>query len=114
MTLDAIEARMASEFGDARMLLAIGRGAVGGGRLRSEAFRGEAVGRQLEEAVKECAARAVCISVDLGTRTVTANPLFGWRAEAFERSFLTGRRRPVADAQRHRARHRRDGFPVHS
>jgi hypothetical protein len=88
LTLDAIEARMLDEFNDARIVLAMGRGARGSGRLRSEAFRAADLPRQLDEAVKECAERQVCFSVDLATRTVTVSPLIGWRAAAFERTFV--------------------------
>ena len=38
LTLDAIEKDVVGEFNDARALLALGRGAVGGPRLKSEAF----------------------------------------------------------------------------
>ncbi len=38
LTLDAIEKDVIGEFNDARALLALGRGAVGGPRLKSEAF----------------------------------------------------------------------------
>jgi hypothetical protein len=88
LTLDEIEDRMTTEFADARMLLAIGRGANGGGRLRSEVFRGADLTRQLDEAVKECTTRAACVSIDLVARTLTVNPLFGWRSAAFERTFV--------------------------
>jgi hypothetical protein len=88
LTLDAIEARMLKEFDDARMVLAIGRGARGGGRLRSEAFSADQLPRQLEEAVKECAERTACFSADLAAGTVTLTPLIGWHASAFERTFV--------------------------
>jgi len=88
LTLDAIEMRMLEEFGDARIVLAIGRGARGGGRLRSEAFVADALPRQLEEAVRECAARVACVAVDPKGTTVTVTPLIGWRTAFFERTFV--------------------------
>lgn len=87
LTLDAIEMRMLEEFGDARIVLAIGRGARGGGRMRSEAFVADALPRQLDEAVRECAARVACVAVDPKAGTVTVTPLIGWRAAFFERTF---------------------------
>ena len=38
VTLDQIEQTILSEFHDPRLYLALGRGAIGGGRLRSEAY----------------------------------------------------------------------------
>ena len=38
-TLDEIEKNVIAKFGDARLLLALGRGAIGSGRLRSEAYQ---------------------------------------------------------------------------
>ncbi len=47
----------AAGFGDPRVYLALGRGAVGSGRLRSEAFSAKAVDRQLDEARKQFVTR---------------------------------------------------------
>jgi hypothetical protein len=88
LTLDAIETRMLGEFHDARIVLAIGRGARGGGRLRSEAFRADDLPRQLGEAVKECAARTSCVAVEPAGHSMTLSPLIGWRAASFERTFV--------------------------
>ena len=88
MTLDGIEARLLRESGDARVVLALGRGARGSGRLRSEAFRADRIDEQLAEAVKECAERVSCVDVDLRAGTVTISPLLGWRAAAMEGTFL--------------------------
>ena len=41
VTLDQIENTVLAEFNDPRVYLALGRGAVGSGRLRSEAFSGK-------------------------------------------------------------------------
>jgi hypothetical protein len=87
LTLDAIESRLLEESGDARVVFALGRGARGSGRLRSEAFRVDRLDQQLEEAVKECAERVACVDVDLTAGTLTISPLLGWRAAALERTF---------------------------
>jgi hypothetical protein len=87
LTLDEIEALMLASFGDARMSLAIGRGAVGGGRLRSEAFRADRIETQLSEAQAECATSVSCVRLDLTGNLVEVSPLVGWREEAFVRSF---------------------------
>jgi hypothetical protein len=88
LTLDALEARLLEEFDDARVVLALGRGARGSGRLRSEAFQAAKLDQQLEEAVKECAERVSCVHVDVAAGTLTISPLLGWRAAAIERTFV--------------------------
>jgi Protein of unknown function, DUF547 len=87
VTLDEIEARLLEEFGDARIVLALGRGARGGGRLRSEAFQPARLSEQLQGALEECAQRVNCVRVDAVGRTLTISPLIGWHAAVFERSF---------------------------
>jgi hypothetical protein len=86
LTLDEIEMKVAG-FGDARALLALGRGAVGSPRLRSEAYREATLDAQLGDVVKECAVRSVCTSIDRATSTLSINAIFGWRQEQFVASF---------------------------
>jgi len=88
LTLDAIEQRMLKEFGDARIVLALGRAALGSGRLRSEAYQADRVEDQLQEALKECVARLACVALDRDAKTVTVTPMIGWRTEAFEQAFI--------------------------
>jgi hypothetical protein len=83
LTLDAIEKTILIPFGDSRILLALGRGAIGSGRLKSEVYRGDALNDQLETIVKEFAARTACFKVDAAANTVTVSPLFSWRQDAF-------------------------------
>ena len=87
LTLDEIETKAIAGFGDARALLALGRGARGSPRLRSEAFRAATLDAQLGDVVKECAVRSVCTRIDRATSTLEINPLFGWRTEQFVASF---------------------------
>ena len=89
LTLDAIEAKIAA-FGDARLLLALGRGARGSPRLRSEAYRAERLDAQLDAVVKECATRAVCTHVDLASNTLLVTPVVGWHEAAFVKTFAAG------------------------
>lgn len=104
LTLDEIEKIMIAAFGDARMLLALGRGAIGGGRLISESFQGSRLEAQLTRAVKECAARVACVKIDRGTGTLTVTPLVSWREDAFVKTFATqgadrwGSRAPIERA----------------
>ena len=57
MTLDQIENTVLAEFNDPRVYLALGRGAVGSGRLRSEAFSAKSVDKQLEQTKAQFASR---------------------------------------------------------
>jgi hypothetical protein len=83
LTLDQIEQMVLPEFHDPRVYFALGRGAVGGGRLRSEAFAAASLDRQLSEAVSECTTRSQCVEVDRDANTVVASPIFSWRERDF-------------------------------
>src|SRR5947207_290375 len=56
LTLDQIEQTILPEFHDPRVYFALGRGAIGGGRLRSEPFAGAKLETQLTETANECIA----------------------------------------------------------
>ena len=64
LTLDQIEQTVLPAFADPRLYFALGRGAVGGGRLRSEAFTAAALEEQLAEVASECLSRAQCVHID--------------------------------------------------
>lgn len=83
VTLDAIEQRILPGFRDPRMYLALGRGAVGGGRLRSEAFTASRLEEQLAAVEAECPRRASCALLDRTAATLTVSPIFSWRSEEF-------------------------------
>ncbi len=102
LTLDQIEAKIASAFGDARLILALGRGALGSPRLRSEVYRADTLGAQLDAVVKECAERRRCATLDRAANTLTMTPLVGWQAAAFERTFpdTAGRWRTRSNIER--------------
>jgi hypothetical protein len=87
VTLDEIEAVLVSELGDARLALALGRGALGGGRLRSEAYTADRLEQQLAEMVAECATKVTCVHVDPARDLVELSPLIGWQEGAFVRTF---------------------------
>jgi hypothetical protein len=83
LTLDQIEQTVLSAFNDPRVYLAIGRGAVGGGRLRSEAFQAARLEAQLTEVASECASRSQCVQIDRAQNTVSASAIFSWREKDF-------------------------------
>jgi hypothetical protein len=83
VTLDQIEQTVLPGFGDPRVFLALGRGAVGSGRLRSEAYSGAALERQLTEVANECATRAQCVEIDKSANEVRVSSIFSWRQKEF-------------------------------
>lgn len=87
LTLDQIEQTVLTTFNDPRVFLALGRGAVGSGRLRSEAYTGADIERQLADAAGECVRRAQCIDIDRDGNAVKVNAIFSWRERDFTASY---------------------------
>ena len=87
VTLDGIEKDMLTPLGDARAFLALGRGSVGGGRLRSEAFTAARIDDQLTAVAAESLARDEIVDVDEEQNQLTVSPLFAWREDGFVASF---------------------------
>lgn len=90
LTLDAIERDVIPAFNDARALLALSRGAIGGPRLKSEAFTPEKLDAQLETMQQELVTRRDLVFVDVANERLSVNPLFSWREDAFVKT-LAGR-----------------------
>ncbi len=74
---------MLTPLGDARVFLALGRGAVGGGRLRSEAFDDSRLDEQLTAVASETLTRKEVVRVDIADNQLMVSPLFSWRETAF-------------------------------
>jgi hypothetical protein len=83
LTLDQIEQTVLNDFHDPRLYFAIGRGAIGGGRLRSEAFTPGRLEEQLADVAAECVSRAQCVQVDRESGKVSASAIFSWRENEF-------------------------------
>src|SRR5580765_672078 len=83
LTLDQIEQTILPKFDDPRLYFALGRGAVGGGRLRSETFSADTIEKQLAEVASECVTRAECIQVDAATNKLMASAIFSWHEKEF-------------------------------
>src|SRR5437868_4138657 len=79
LTLDQIEQTVLPEFKDPRIYFALGRGSVGGGRLKSEAFAAATLESQLASVAAECATRGHCIQVDRTADKLLVSPIFSWR-----------------------------------
>jgi hypothetical protein len=87
LTLDQIEQQVLPTFQDARVYFALGRGAVGSGRLRSEAFTAERLETQLTEAQQECASRSECVQIDRQENVVSVSSIFSWREQEFAAAY---------------------------
>jgi hypothetical protein len=86
LTLDEIE-KLIAAWGDARLLLALGRGSIGSPRLRSEVYRGARLEEQLADAVKGFVRSARNFRLDRDAATVKVTPLLSWRGPVFSASF---------------------------
>lgn len=87
VSLDGIEKDILAPLGDARVFLALGRGAYGGGRLRSEAFDGPTIDTQLAAVVEETVTRTALVEIDPVNNVVSVSPLFSWREPVFVQTF---------------------------
>lgn len=83
VTLDQIEHEILPTFGDPRAFLALGRGAIGSGRLRSEAFSAARVQEQLQAVQAECLERVQCAQIDRVAGVVRISPIFSWDSKSF-------------------------------
>jgi hypothetical protein len=104
LTLDQIEQTILPGFADPRLFLAIGRGAIGSGRLRSEAFTAANLERQLVEVAAECTNRGQCANVDRPDNKVLISSIFSWRSKEFSDTYadrapsIFGARSPIERA----------------
>jgi uncharacterized protein DUF547 len=87
LTLDQIEQTVLPTFHDPRLFLALGRGAVGSGRLRSEAFTAADLERQLSEVASECASRSQCVNIDHAHNQMQISSVFSWRRNDFAEAY---------------------------
>ena len=83
LTLNAIETTVIAAFGDPRLFLALGRGAVDSGRLRSETYSGPSLEVKLEQVVAEFATTARHVTLDRFGRELRVSAIFGWREADF-------------------------------
>ncbi|HEY7791332.1 MAG TPA: DUF547 domain-containing protein [Vicinamibacterales bacterium] len=83
VTLDQIEQQILPTFNDPRVFLALGRGALGSGRLRSEAFSSTRLEQQLAAVRAECLDQVQCAQVDRVAGVVNISPIFSWDAASF-------------------------------
>ena len=94
---------MLAELDDPRVYLALGRGAVGSGRLRSEAFGAKAVDKQLAQTKAQFAVTPRWAKVSALAGKVSISPILSWRSAAFieeyaDDSFDLPKREPLERA----------------
>src|SRR5215831_16238944 len=98
VTLDQIEKEVLPTFHDPRVYFALGRGAVGSGRLRSEAFVPGSLEEQLLDVAAECVTRNQCAQLDRESGKMTVSSIFSWHEKEF--SDVYGPKAPAAVANR--------------
>jgi hypothetical protein len=98
LTLDQIDQTILPGFHDPRVYFALGRGALGSGRLRSEAFVPARLEAQLAEAAGECVGRAQCLEIDREANKVNVSSIFSWREKEFTAAYADAA--PAAFANR--------------
>lgn len=83
VTLDDIEKRILPEFTDPRVYLALGMGAVGSGRLRSEAYAADRLEAQLAEATAEFVTTQEHVEIDRNLNELRISAIIGWHEREF-------------------------------
>jgi hypothetical protein len=96
VTLDEIEKTVLPEFRDPRVYLALGRGAVGSGRLRSEAYTAARLESQLEAVRAEFVTQQPLFRIDRLAGEVSVTPIISWRESEFIAAYDTGEQGPFA------------------
>lgn len=90
LTLDEIEKTVLPEFKEPRLYLALGRGAVGSGRLRSEAFSGDRIAEQLDAVALDFMTHKEMITIDRDEGVISVTPILSWREADFVARYDTG------------------------
>lgn len=83
LTLDEIEKKVLPEFKEPRLVLALGRGAIGSGRLRSEAYTAGRLAAQLDAIQSEFVNEQHMLKVDRDNGVVSITPILSWNQELF-------------------------------
>lgn len=83
VTLDQIENTILPPFKDPRLYLALGRGTLGGGRLRSEAYTPDRLDKQLAAVRSEFVTSDHLWHVDEMANQITVTPVVSWHEQDF-------------------------------
>jgi hypothetical protein len=90
VTLDEIEKTILPEFKEPRLALAIGRGAVGSGRLRSEAYSANRIAQQLDGLQREFVTHRTMVKIDRAAGEITVTPIVSWHEADFVAAYDKG------------------------
>ena len=90
VTLNEIERTILPAFKEPRLYLALGRGAVGGGRLRSEAYTAERLDAQLASIQKDFVNDRHMYRLDRLANTLWVTPIMSWREADFVAAYDKG------------------------
>jgi hypothetical protein len=96
LTLDEIEKKILPQFKEPRLYLALGRGAAGSGRLRSEAYTGDQLKEQLDDIQKEFVSEQTMIKIDRSANQVSVTPIISWHDSEFVSAYDPGPTGPMA------------------
>jgi hypothetical protein len=96
VTLDEIEKKVLPEFKDPRVYLALGRGAAGSGRLRSEAYTAGRLAAQLDSVRREIVQEEQMIRIDRGIGQISVTPIVSWHEAEFVAAYDPGAEGPFA------------------
>ncbi len=90
VSLDEIDKKILPEFNEPRLALALGRGAVGSGRLRSEAYTGAKLAAQLDAVQTEFVNERHMLRIDRTAGEVSATPIVSWHEAEFIAAYDKG------------------------
>src|SRR4051794_23779236 len=96
VTLEQIEKTILPEFKEPRLYLALGRGAVGSGRLRSEAYTGDRILEQLADIQKEFVSEQTMMKIDRTAAVMSLTPILSWHEAEFIAAYDKGAEGPLA------------------
>ena len=96
LTLDEIEKTVLPEFKEPRLYLALGRGAIGSGRLRSEAYAADRLKQQLDDLQQEFVSEQAMLKVDRAANVVSVTAILSWRSAEFVAAYDPGATGPMA------------------
>ena len=90
VTLDQIEKAILPPFNEPRAFLALGRGAIGSSRLRSEAYTADRLDAQLADVQKEFVNTPEMLRIDRVAIAVNVTPILSWHEKEFVAAYDTG------------------------
>ena len=97
VTLDEIEKTILPEFKEPRVHLALGRGAMGSGRLRSEAYTSGRLMQQLDAIAQEFVSERAMLRIDRDAGQMSVTPIVSWHDAEFIAAYDKGATGPYAD-----------------